>query len=90
MLADKDIVNTLRPLLSQVDYWYVSDLTVPRGASAQHLKQVLMSLQGMPVILEFSRPDLAFQHAYQSLQKNDSLLVFGSFHTAAAIYHHFN
>jgi dihydrofolate synthase/folylpolyglutamate synthase len=87
MLADKDILNTLRPLQGQVDYWYVSDLTVRRGASAQQLKQSLLSLQeGIQAIWEFPRPELAFQYAYQQLQENDSLLVFGSFHTAAAIY----
>lgn len=87
MLVDKDRLNTLRPLQSHVDYWYVSDLTVPRGASAQQLKQSLMSLQeGTEAIYEFPKLELAFQQAYENLAKNDSLLVFGSFHTAAAIY----
>lgn len=89
MLTDKDIFNTLRPLHAHVNCWYLSDLTVPRGARAQELKQSLMSLKEAQTILEFSRPELAFQHAYQILQKNDILLVFGSFHTAAAIYRYF-
>lgn len=86
MLADKDIINTLRPLKHHVDHWYVCDLAEARGAKATKLKQSLFDLEVSQTILEFSSPELAFQHAYRKLQKNDRLLVFGSFHTAAAIY----
>lgn len=86
MLADKDILNTLRPLKHHVDHWYVCDLTEERGAKATKLKQSLLDLDVKQTILEFSLPSLAFQQAYRKLQKNDRLLVFGSFHTAAAIY----
>lgn len=86
MLADKDIINTLRPLRHHVDHWTVCDLAEQRGAKATKLKQSLFDLEVTQPILEFSSPDLAFQHAYRQLQKNDRLLVFGSFHTAAAIY----
>ncbi|MEN9916716.1 MAG: bifunctional protein FolC [Pseudomonadota bacterium] len=86
MLADKDILNTLRPLKHHVDHWYVCDLTEERGAKATKLKQSLLTLDVNQTILEFSLPSLAFQNAYRKLKKNDRLLVFGSFHTAAAIY----
>ncbi|MEN9449803.1 MAG: bifunctional protein FolC [Pseudomonadota bacterium] len=86
MLADKDIINTLRPLRHHVDHWTVCDLTEPRGAKAEKLKQALLELEVTQTILEFLSPEIAFQHAYRKLQKNDRLLVFGSFHTAAAIY----
>lgn len=86
MLADKDSLNTLRPLKHHVDHWYLCDLVEPRGAKANQLKQSLLKLEISQTILEFSSPDLAFQQAYRQLQKNDRLLVFGSFHTAAAIY----
>jgi dihydrofolate synthase / folylpolyglutamate synthase len=86
MLANKDIINTLRPLRHHADRWYVCDLAEQRGAKAEKLKQSLLDLEISQTILEFSSPELAFQHAYRQLQKNDRLLVFGSFHTAAAIY----
>lgn len=86
MLVNKDISNTLRPLKHHVDHWYVCDLIEERGAKAENLKQSLLDLEINQTILEFSSPDLAFQQAYRQLQKNDRLLVFGSFHTAAAIY----
>ncbi len=86
MLADKDIINTLRPLKHHVDHWYVCDLPEQRGAKAEKLKQSLLDLEVSQAILECSAPDLAFQQAYRQLQKNDRLLVFGSFYTAAAIY----
>lgn len=86
MLANKDILNTLRPLKHHVDHWYVCDLIEGRGAKATLLKQSLFDLEVKQSILEFASPCLAFQHAYRKLQKDDRLLVFGSFHTAAAIY----
>ena len=86
MLADKDIFNTLRPLRHHVDHWTVCDLAEQRSAKATKLKQVLLDLEVRLTIEEFSSPDLAFQHAYHKLQKNDRLLVFGSFHTVAVIY----
>lgn len=86
MLATKDISNTLRPLRHHVDHWYVCDLAEQSGAKATQLKQALLDLEVSQTILEFSSPDGAFQQAYRQLQKNDRLLVFGSFHTAAAIY----
>lgn len=87
MLADKDIINTLRPLRHHVDHWAVCDLAESRGVKATQLKQALLDLEVKQIILEYSSPDIAFQHTYRQLQKNDRLLVFGSFHTAAAIYH---
>ncbi len=86
MLATKDISNTLRPLRHHVDHWYVCDLAEQSSAKATQLKQALLDLEVTQTILEFSSPEIAFQYAYRKLQKNDRLLVFGSFHTAAAIY----
>lgn len=86
MLEDKDILNTLRSLKHHVDHWYVCDLIEARGEKATKLAQFLLELEVKQSILEFSLPSLAFQHAYRKLKKNDRLLVFGSFHTAAAIY----
>lgn len=86
MLTNKDIINTLRPLKHHVDHWYLCDLAEEHGAKAKKLKQSLLDLEVKQTIVEFLLPGLAFQHAYHKLQKNDRLLVFGSFHTAAAIY----
>jgi dihydrofolate synthase/folylpolyglutamate synthase len=86
MLTDKDILNTLRPLKHHVDHWYLCDLAEQRSAKAAQLKQSLLDLEVSQTILEFSSPELAFQRALSQLKKNDRLLVFGSFHTAAAIY----
>lgn len=86
MLATKDIINTFRPLKHHIDHWYVCDLAEQRGAKANQLKQSLVQLEVTQPILEFFSPEVAFQHAYPKLKKNDRVLVFGSFYTAAAIY----
>jgi dihydrofolate synthase / folylpolyglutamate synthase len=86
MLANKDIINTFRPLKHHIDHWYVCDLAEQQGAKANQLKNFLFYLEVTQPILAFSSPEDAFQRAYSQLKKHDRLLVFGSFHTAAAIY----
>lgn len=85
MLADKDKLNTLSALVAQIDYWYLTDLKVPRGATAQQLDQCLMSLNQSSPVFKFSSPTLAVQQACKRAQKNDRVLVFGSFHTVAFV-----
>ncbi len=85
MLADKDKLNTLSALVDQIDYWYLTDLEVPRGATAQQLNQCLMSLNQSSPVFKFASPALAVQQACKRAQKNDRVLVFGSFHTVACV-----
>lgn len=83
MLGNKDIENTLAALTNQIDYWYLTDLEVPRSATVQQLHQCLMSLKQSSPVFKFSSPHLAVQRACKELQKGDRILVFGSFHTVA-------
>jgi dihydrofolate synthase/folylpolyglutamate synthase len=92
MLVDKDITNTLAPLVSQIDQWYLSDLEGPRGATAAQLQQGLLASQQhhrtLPVFTPFASPAQAIQQACQAAQKGDRVLVFGSFHTVALALRH--
>jgi dihydrofolate synthase / folylpolyglutamate synthase len=86
MLKDKDICNTLAPLVKQVDHWYLTDLQVPRGATAEQLSQSLTTLARAPLAISlFSSPLLAYQAACKAVQKDDQVLIFGSFHTVGPL-----
>lgn len=85
MLADKDITNTLAPLVSQIDVWYLANLEVPRGAAAEQLGSCLLGLHPAATMFKFSSPTRAVQQAYKTAQKGDRVIVFGSFHTVSVV-----
>ncbi len=84
ILADKDISATLKPLVSCIDFWYVSGLNEPRGTSADIMAEHLQNL-GVSAYHKAGSILVAFQAAMQDSQSGDRILVFGSFHTVAPV-----
>lgn len=91
-MHDKDIDGVIMHLKKRIDYWYVTDLPLPRAASAEHIKQRLLALNwvsdnaaGEPAIKTFSSPAQAFNAALNSAGENDRIAVFGSFFTVAGV-----
>ncbi|MFT6897374.1 MAG: dihydrofolate synthase/folylpolyglutamate synthase [Paraglaciecola sp.] len=82
MLKDKDIVSTFAPLYPLDATWLLGSLDVPRGASAGDLKTVLDPGQK---VLEFATISQAYRHAIGSADKQDLIVVFGSFFTVAEV-----
>ena len=87
MLQDKDVANTLAPLIELVDEWYVGNLSVPRAASsdficAQIKKEMLTQTK---LVNCFDNITQAFKMASQNISENDLIVVFGSFYTVAEI-----
>jgi len=85
MLADKDISNTLLPLVAHIDYWYLANIESPRAATAEQLNQCLLSIAPTASVLTFSSPIMAYRKACQMAKTGDRLLVFGSFHTVGPV-----
>ena len=83
MLADKDIASTLAALKGKVEYWYLADLDVPRGAAATQLQTAVASLGGE--VRLFASPQLAVAAAAEQAKDSDRIVAFGSFHTVAAV-----
>jgi dihydrofolate synthase / folylpolyglutamate synthase len=83
MLADKDIMNTLKPLQQSVDYWYLASLDVPRGAKAEKLKNHLA--KETKKLLTFDNVIDAYKMAISHADESDLILVFGSFFTVAQV-----
>jgi len=84
MLGDKDINNSLQYLLPFVDVWLVAGLTVARGISAKKMANHLDKL-GVTAYHTYQSVQAAYAHALQCSQATDRIVVFGSFHTVAAV-----
>lgn len=80
MLHDKDVEATLEELKACDPIWYPASLEGPRAASARELSQHLSS--DTP---EFDNPIEAFNAALSAANKEDVVLVLGSFFTVGAV-----
>ena len=84
MLRDKDIAGVVRALAGRIDRWFVCTLPPPRGAQSAELAQLLRQ-QGMDAVREFENPAQAYAAACSGSAENGRIVVFGSFHTVAAV-----
>lgn len=85
MLRDKEIQKTLAPLLQCVDTWFVADLSVPRGNTAENIILHLKAKQ-VEKCYNFSSVKEATLSAIQASLSQKAMariLVFGSFYTVA-------
>ncbi len=84
MLADKDIRNTLKPLIPLVSEWHLGSLNVDRGATSRQLASYLQDFGNLKCYThdDVSKAFIAASNALPSTQK---ILVFGSFYTVAEV-----
>lgn len=80
MLHDKDIAQTIKVLEPAITTWYPSSLDGPRAASADELIEHIQTSCS-----KYSSPTFAYQAALSTAQKEDVILVAGSFRTVAEI-----
>jgi dihydrofolate synthase/folylpolyglutamate synthase len=85
MLADKDIFGALRMLAGRIDVWLLAGIDVPRGASAEILAAAVDAGRLGGRVECFSSPAGAFRRAVGLAEENDRIIIFGSFHTVAAV-----
>lgn len=79
MLSDKDIASTLGNLCAQVDEWYCASLSRPRGAQSSQLAKYLKTPR------QFISVKTAWRQAMQDADKEDIVIVCGSFHTVSKV-----
>ncbi|SCC13542.1 bifunctional tetrahydrofolate synthase/dihydrofolate synthase [Gilliamella intestini] len=82
MLKDKDIKSTLAILKS--DKWYCASLYGERGCSAEVLKQHLLN-KGELNVSAFDTVSKAYRQAMQDANKDDIIVICGSFHTVSDV-----
>ena len=88
-MQDKDILGVINQLKNQIDHWCLTDLPLPRAASAQHISS-LLSEAGVTIdkdhsIQCFENPANAYTYALSRAGENDRIVVFGSFLTVAGV-----
>jgi dihydrofolate synthase/folylpolyglutamate synthase len=92
-MHDKDIDGVIAQMKDRVDHWNVTDLPLPRAATAEQLKDKLLAAGIAPSIepgaeksiQAFSSPAEAFADAMSRAGENDRIAVFGSFFTVAGV-----
>jgi len=83
MLADKDVAGIAAILKPYIQYWHVAGLDMPRGLDAAGLASILRDA-GCTCEPHASVPK-AWRAACLQAGPADTILVFGSFHTVAAV-----
>lgn len=82
MLADKNIAESLKNFIPLIDQWWVGGLEeFPRGASSGKLAIHLPTAAKLKTAIDIKT---AFTEAMASAEREDSIIVFGSFHTVAS------
>lgn len=85
IMADKDIDGIVEPLKNSFDAWYTVDLEgVPRAMTASALAEKISALTQAPVNVS-SCMAIACNDALLAMDKEDRLVVFGSFFTVAEL-----
>jgi len=86
ILSDKDIIETLRPLLGIVSVWYVATLELPRGSTAEKMANCLQTLGVAAYDIRLAESVIAaYKQALNEAHPEDRILVFGSFHTVGPV-----
>lgn len=84
MLGDKAVVPTLAALDSVVDGWIVAGLDGPRGRDAAWMADQAAAAGLRGPVNQAADVAAAMQQALAASEPDDRIIVFGSFHTAAA------
>ncbi|MCL2021103.1 MAG: bifunctional tetrahydrofolate synthase/dihydrofolate synthase [Betaproteobacteria bacterium] len=87
MLANKDITGSIAVLAKRITHWFLASLDGPRGLTAEAL--ALRIQTSFPAISCscHANPEEAFLQATDTAGENDRIVIFGSFHTVAALSH---
>jgi dihydrofolate synthase/folylpolyglutamate synthase len=85
MLRDKDIRGVIDAVKSQIDEWFVSGIEGPRGTSPDAMREELARAGVLERISTFRSVSEAYVQACGRATQNDRIVVFGSFHTVAAV-----
>ncbi len=85
ILADKDALAMCQAMAPAVDVWHLADLTVARGAAAASLAASLGEADESAPCSCYHTVTAAYEGAMAAAAEGDRLVVFGSFHTAAAV-----
>ena len=86
IMKDKDIGAVVGAVQDLVDTWSVGRIENERGASTNQMRQELKAKDvSTKDIIRFPSVSAAYRHAIAAARCHDRIVVFGSFHTVAAV-----
>lgn len=86
ILQDKDQVGILSLLQAVADHWFFATLNQPRGATAEDLAKAALQAGIDPACCStFDDAPKAYHYALEKAEKNDTVVVMGSFVTVGMI-----
>jgi dihydrofolate synthase/folylpolyglutamate synthase len=85
MLKDKDVAGVVAAVKPHIDEWLVSGIEGERGTDPAFMREALARAGVNAGVSTCGSVVDAYTHACGSASQNDRIVVFGSFHTVAAI-----
>jgi dihydrofolate synthase/folylpolyglutamate synthase len=85
MLRDKDIAGVITAMKPYVDEWLVAGIEGTRGTDGVFMRQELARAGVLEEISSYGSISGAYLQACDMAGENDRIVVFGSFHTVAAV-----
>jgi dihydrofolate synthase / folylpolyglutamate synthase len=85
-MHDKDLAAIVQRIAPLIDAWHVTDLPLPRAATAQQLAAVVGPLVASRASVQMhADPQQALSAAVAAADPTDRIVVFGSFHTVGGV-----
>lgn len=85
-MRDKDLGGVMDRIAPLIEHWHLTDLPLPRAASADELAAQLRLLRGEAVACStHASPPEALAAALAAADPADRIVVFGSFHTVGGV-----
>ena len=90
MLSDKAINDVVSLLLTEIDTWFSAGLEVSRGMDAKKMAQAVREMGAGDKLKACESVETACAEARAIANKNDRIIIFGSFYTVAEATNFFN
>ena len=88
VLKDKDIAGVVEAMRENIDEWLIAPTTGPRGADISVLCEALARAGVSKAIFACENVAAAYVLACERAAETDRIVIFGSFHTVAAVMLH--
>jgi len=85
MLKDKDVDGVIAALKGEVDEWFVSGIAAARGGDSGFIREALVRAGVVVAVSSYDSVAAAYAAACDRAGQNARIVVFGSFHTVAAV-----
>ena len=85
MLKDKDVDGVIAAVKGEVDEWFVSGIAAERGGDSGFIRNALARAGVIETVSSYDSVAAAYAAACDKAGQNARIVVFGSFHTVAAV-----